>query len=279
MKIWLYKFTSKSLEELQFGNELISVDAFITSLPTGVYTTLRTVGKTKIFQLDFHLSRLRESLHLMNVNIDFSLNEIRNPIKEVVTNFPSDEVRIRLFIPITNVEECYLILEPLNQAGSSSKINGVIVSTNTLSRVNPKAKLTGFIKKSEVLKQFCKEHDLEDSIMVNSKNELLEGLSSNFFAVIDDVLYTAADEVLNGATREIILKEAEKENVQIKYQPITYSNLIDIDEAFISSTSRGILPVIKIDDQLIGTGHPGKITKLLMKKLNIKLKEDAEEII
>ena len=71
--------------------------------------------------------------------------------------------------------------------------------------------------------------------MLNSKHELLEGLSSNFFAVISDVLYTAEDEVLNGATREIILLEAENEKIQIKFDPINYSNLKKIDEAFISS--------------------------------------------
>lgn len=279
INIWCYNFKNKELIKIQSGNNYPSADAFITSFPIGVYTTIRTVEKTKIFQLEFHLSRLRESLQLMNVRFDYSLNEIRKPLYKLVTDFPSDEVKVRLFIPISDIDKCYLLLESLDHPTRNLKLNGVEVNTNHLNRINPKAKMTAFIKKSEELKRFCKENNLEDSIMLNSNNDLLEGLSSNFFAVISDVLYTDDNEVLNGATREIILLEAEKEHIQINYQAINYSNLKNVDEAFITSTSRGVLPVIKIDDQIIGNGKPGKITRILMEKLDSRMKEEAEDII
>jgi branched-chain amino acid aminotransferase len=97
--------------------------------------------------------------------------------------------------------------------------------------------------------------------------------------VLDNTIYTADKEVLSGATRDIILDEARNANLELNYCPITYDQINDIDEAFISSTSRGLLPVIKIDNFKIANGKPGKISKLLMGRLNERMLFESENII
>ena len=212
----------------------------------------------------------------------------KKPLQKIINDYPAEEIRIRIHIPLNEPENCYIILEELSTPGKLAYKNGVCVNTNNLTRNNPKVKLTSFIQKSEKIKKFCNENNssklfslqnLEESIILRPDKKLLEGLSSNFFAVQNMQIFTADSEVLSGATRDIILEEARKAKIKINYFPISYDQIEKIDEAFISSTSRGLLPVIKIDDKQVGNGRPGKITTFLLSRLNERMLLEAENII
>lgn len=277
-KCWLYFFNSDRIEEYPIVRSDKTVDQFVTTLPLGVYSTLRTVQKNKIFQFSFHLNRLIESYSLSRHSFQFEINKIRNPLSKIINDFPAEEIRIRIHIPLYEPEKCFIILETLSTPGKMAYENGVCVNTNNLTRNNPKAKLTSFIQKSEKIKIFCKENNLEESIILSPGKKLLEGLSSNFFAVHNKQIFTADNEVLSGATREIILDEALKENIEINFNPISYDQIETIEEAFISSTSRGLLPVIKIDGIQVADGRPGNISKRLLSRLNERMLMEAENI-
>jgi branched-chain amino acid aminotransferase len=278
-KCWLYYFDRDRIEEYPIVRKDRTVDQFVLKLPVGVYSTLRTVQKNKIFQFSFHLHRLVESHSLAKNSFNFDINKIRSPLNRITNEFPADEVRIRIHIPLSEPEKCYIILEELSTPGKLAYKNGVYVNTNNLTRNNPKAKLTSFIQKSEKIKNFCKENKLEESIILSPDKKLLEGLSSNFFAVQNMQIFTADREVLSGATRDIILDEARKAKIEINFSPISYDQIEKIEETFISSTSRGLLPVVKIDDKQVGDGKPGKITNYLLSRLNERMLIEAESII
>jgi branched-chain amino acid aminotransferase len=278
-KCLLYYFDKELLKELPILSYDKTVEQLILTLPEGVYSTLRTVQKNKIFQFSFHLNRLVESYTLYKNPFRFDINRIRKPLQKIINDYPAEEIRIRIHIPLNEPENCYIILEELSTPGTLAYKNGVCVNTNNLTRNNPKVKLTSFIQKSEKIKKFCNENNLEESIILSPDKKLLEGLSSNFFAVQNMQIFTADSEVLSGATRDIILEEAQKAKIKINYFPISYDQIEKIDEAFISSTSRGLLPVIKIDDKQVGNGRPGKITSFLLSRLNERMLLEAENII
>jgi branched-chain amino acid aminotransferase len=276
---WLFYFDREQIEEYPIARNDKSVDHFVSTLPVGVYSTLRTVQKNMIFQFSFHLNRLVESYSLSKNSFHFDVNKIRTPLNKIINEYPAEEIRIRIHIPLSEPEKCYIILEELSTPEKFVYKNGVCVNTNNLIRKNPKVKLTSFIHKSEEIKNYCKENNLEESLILSPERKLLEGLSSNFFAVQNNHIFTADSEVLSGATREIILDEARKAKIEINYSPIRYDQIEKIEEAFISSTSRGLLPVIKIDDKQVGDGRPGIITNYLLSRLNERMLMEAESII
>jgi len=278
-KCWLYYFDSEHIEEFPIVRKANTVEKLVLTLPEGVYSTLRTVQKNKVFQFSFHLNRLVESYSLSKNSFHFDINTIRKPLHKIINEYPAEEIRIRFHIPHSEPEKCYIILEELSTPGKLAIENGVCVNTNNLIRSNPKAKLTSFIKKSEKIKKYCKENNLEESIILSPERNLLEGLSINFFAIRNKIIYTAENEVLSGATRDIILDEAQKANIEINFFPINNDQIDKLEEAFISSTSRGLLPVIKIDGRQIGDGKPGKITNYLLSRLNERMIIEAEDII
>jgi branched-subunit amino acid aminotransferase/4-amino-4-deoxychorismate lyase len=113
---------------------------------------------------------------------------------------------------------------------------------------------------------------------VDEDGSILEGLSSNFFAIKRGELWTAENEVLSGITRLIVLEEGRKEGLDIHLLPVNYSELPGISESFITSSSRAVLPVVKIDNILLGNGRPGSYTRLLSEKFLVRIKNDARVI-
>ena len=92
---------------------------------------------------------------------------------------------------------------------------------------------------------------------------LLEGLSSNFFAVRDGVLHTEGDRVLLGVTRALVLEVAQG-ILPVQRTAVRRGRLPELSEAFITSVSREVLPVVRIDGQVIGDGRPGPKTRAVM---------------
>jgi branched-chain amino acid aminotransferase len=107
---------------------------------------------------------------------------------------------------------------------------------------------------------------------------LLEGLSSNFFAIKDNQLWTEDKRVLSGITRQIVLDIAVSEAFPVKLTGISRAELSGISEAFLTSVSRGILPIRKIDQWVIGDGEPGLITRKLMTFFREKIESELEQI-
>jgi D-alanine transaminase len=93
---------------------------------------------------------------------------------------------------------------------------------------------------------------------------------SNIFFVINGILYTHPENkyVLSGITRKNIIRIAVKANIPVKEQAVPEKMLSKVAEAFISNTSGEVTPVIAINDQIIGSGKPGPLTRIIRERFN-----------
>lgn len=110
--------------------------------------------------------------------------------------------------------------------------------------------------------QKAKEQKTFEAIFVD-KNELTEATHSNVFFVLDGKVWTApADQrILNGVTRLHILSLLPQLNIEVVEKALPIEKLGKIDEAFLTNTTGGVLPICRINDQDLGGGKPGKITQ------------------
>lgn len=253
-----------------------NMDEIVASLPEGVYTTIRTYNHYFIFHLEDHLSRLKESLEISQINFDINLHLIHPALSDILEKSDLNELRIRLHIPFSDLNTCIILVEELLPLSDLIYRSGVKVKTNQILRSNPRAKLTSFIQKASNEKSLLKTSGLEESIMTNNNRELLEGLTSNFFAIRKNEVLTAGTGILRGITRKLVLEEAELAGIKIDLHPVKIDELYELDEAFITSTSRGVMPVIKIDNVKIGNGKPGNLTKKLTKLFNKRISNELE---
>jgi D-alanine transaminase len=108
---------------------------------------------------------------------------------------------------------------------------------------------------------------------VNSEGEVTEGTSTNAWIVKDGCLVThpAGTGILNGVTRLALLKIANRAGVDLVERPFSVDEAISADEAFLTSTSSFLIPVVRIDDKQIGDGRPGPVSAGLLAQYSAHL--------
>jgi len=96
--------------------------------------------------------------------------------------------------------------------------------------------------------------------------EAMEGTTSNLFAFFNNTLVTPCEGILNGITRQAILSLAKK-IYPIEERPIKLEQLLKANEIFMTGTSKGVVPIIQIDDHKIADGRPGVNTQKIIAEL------------
>ncbi len=254
--------------------EKISKDEF------SAYTTLRTFNKRFVYRLQEHFSRLVESAQLMGRSSQVDFYALRIALDTIMINCPAlPDYRIRIyFIFDEPFGTLFIHIHDLIPPAKEDYLHGVRCVSQTLQRVSPKAKLTQFMAKADHIRERIPA-GVHEVIMKDTAGNYLEGISSNFYVVLKDRVYTAENGVLGGIVRGMVLDIMKEEQIPFTLSTINESQLGELQEAFITSSSRGVLPIVELDGQSIGDGKPGLITRSLMESYTFKLEEELELIL
>lgn len=126
-----------------------------------------------------------------------------------------------------------------------------------------KAFENGFFETWQIKNNLITEGATSNAFIVNKKNEIQTHPSNNF--------------ILGGVTRDTMIEVAKNNNFKIKEKAFTVDELFDSKEAFLTSTTAKILPVVNINKKKVNNGKPGDITQILIKKYNEFLKLQVNE--
>jgi len=255
------------------------VDSFsdITELePRGVYTIARTYNGTSAIGLTAHLDRLEESAHLSGINVVLPRERLRSELRSLINQERYPETRFRITIPLTQPDVIILAVERLQPVPDELRRKGVAVATCVVSRPVPRAKTNAWLAQRKTIRATLPK-DCYEGIIRTEKGNLKEGLSSNIYAILSGDLYTAEEDVLHGITRKIVLKLAA-EKTAIKYKPIPGDAIALLEEAFLTSSSREVVPIVRIDGHSIGSGSPGPFTMQLADEYRSWVKANLVEI-
>ena len=267
------------LEEIRPPELPLSLDAAARFLPDGAYTTFRTYQHNKTISLESHFHRLEETATLAGHSLNVDREMLRKTLRKVISTYSASlELRLRVLIDLEiEIGAIYLAAEPLHALAAEAYKDGVKLITCNFERPNPKAKLTTTMSGVDVLRHNLPP-DVNEALMVNEKGFILEGISSNFFAVIAGKVWTAEEGVLSGITRQVVLEEAQRAGLTICLKSVLIAELPTVQEAFITSASRAVLPVRQVDEQIIGVGNPGPVTRLLAQRYSDRILGEAEPI-
>lgn len=255
-----------------------SLDEATRLLPGGGYTTFRTYNRFRILRLADHYKRLEETAKLASKAVSIDRSHVSSVLHQVLDDYPAKDMRVRIILDLDKiVGEIYILVEPLHTPADSLYRDGARVLTRKMHRENPKAKLTGFIRAASEVRQVMPP-EINEVIMIGEDDCLLEGLSSNFFGIKAGEIFTADEGVLSGITRELVLEEVNQQNLPIRFEGININLLSSLDEAFITSASRAVLPVVQIDDFQVGSGKPGPITKRLQAGYLARVEKELDTV-
>ena len=107
------------------------------------------------------------------------------------------------------------------------------------------------------------DHGADSAVLVDVDGNLVEGPGFNLFVRQGDTVITPGRGVLEGVTRATILELLSSEDVQLKQDVLTMAMAQKADEAFITSTAGGVMPVTRFSGETIGSGRPGDLTAKL----------------
>ena len=191
---------------------------------------------------------------------------------------------------MTKQGQVYLAAEPLKLLPPAVYEHGVRVETTELHRLQPHLKSTSFIERSDAERKHIAREGVFEALLVKD-GKILEGMTSNFFYVGQTALEkpqqagtqaylgTARENILPGITRDTVIEIARGRGLEVKYLPLSLNQLETITEAFITSSSRGVVPVIQINQVTIGEGRPGPITRQLSVSYDAQVMDKAERIL
>jgi len=226
-----------------------------------------------------HMNRFERSAHLLSLKLPLSHDKIKDIIEHLIEKNGKKDVNIRMVLTggkATNGIEFdpenptfFILLEEVVSISQASLEKGVKLVSLEHQRKLPSAKTTDYILPVKERKRMKEEGATE--ILYTSDGVILECSTSNFFLIDEGKVITPAKNILMGTTRKFILNIARDFFDVEERDQIEIEKLESAQEAFITATNKEILPVICVDDTIIGNGKVGSVTSFLMRKFKERL--------
>jgi len=276
LKIWL---NDKLVDE---ADATVSVFDHGLLYGDGVFEGIR-VYDGRVFELEAHLRRLYESAKVIRLGISMGKTELVAAIKRTVEANGITDGYIRLVVtrgagtlglnPFLCKNSCLIIIadtiqlypEELYETGM--KIISATTVRNHPLAIPPQVKslnyLNNIIAKIEAL-----DNDAPEAIMYNHEGYVAEATGDNVFIVRDGVIYTPPVEAgsLEGITRNLVIRLAKEENLEVIEKNLTRCDLYICDEFFLTGTAAEVIGIVEIDGRMVGEGKPGPVTRRLREK-------------
>jgi branched-chain amino acid aminotransferase len=266
-----YVFSDGKPSEPTSGATLVDASA---GLPSGSYTTLRTYGGNGVVRLDRHVRRLVDSLPAGAAEgVTLEREAVRSALAYALqaTGHAESRARITLAPP-----RLFVTVEPFTPLDEELRRSGVACVSVSGRRERPEAKDTRFLATAQAA-YAALPAGVHEGLLVGDEGAILEGLSSNFFAVHAGELHTEEARALHGVTRSMVL-DLSRSVVPRGDGAIRLDQLAETEECFITSVSREILPVVRIDGVDIAGGAPGPVTRELIRRFQAAVANEVEPL-
>lgn len=265
----LYAHTRAGPVRLAAPAGVTDLNQALDAAPLGIYEGMRTFDRVRFIGLDAHLDRAERSLAALGWSQAWDRDGLRRTLHAVVSESPFPETRVRfdvLAAPATDLGTDSRILVaagPLPEVPAGFLARGVACPlVRDLRRERPRIKRASFVIARRGHPVGAR--DAYEPIMVDGGGRLLEGVSSNVFAVRGGALRTAGEGVLEGITGQIVRELARAEGIPARAEAVSEDELPALQECFLTSSVRSIVPIVEVAGVRIGSGAPGPITRRLM---------------
>ncbi len=231
----------------------------------GVYESME-VARGVVFAQDAHLQRLARSAALLDLRLPADLPTFKRWIGEILAAHDASEATLRLFVVgAERGQEAIAFIWPQRPITYPSHLYTVGAATITVpgQRFLPEAKSINTLV-SYLARRKAQAAGAHEGLLVHD-GCVTEGANSNFFAVLgDEVITPPAEQVLPGVTRDILIGLARQAGIAVREAPLALAEAPQWTECFITSTSRHVMPVTRIDGRAVGGGAVGPVTRRLM---------------
>nr|MBI3613460.1 D-amino-acid transaminase [Nitrospirota bacterium] len=243
----------------------------------GVYEVIRTYRGAP-FQVEAHLARLARSAEAIGLSMPYSNREWHALVEDGIkrARFAESKVYIQLTRGVAPRDHAFPAeirptvvmtireLLPLAQAVCDAGVEAITLEDLRWGRCDIKSVN---LLANVLARQRAKEAGVFEAIFVRD-GVVTEGSVSNVVVVRHGTLATAPEGacILSGVTRSLVLNLARKAKLPVEERAVSLEELRHADEVFLCGTTVEVLPVVRIDGQVVGTGKPGPLTSRLSER-------------
>ncbi len=258
-------------------------------LGDGVWEGFRLYKGVIVF-INQHLERLYQGAKALDISLGMSKKEIKNALYETINvNKMETDVHIRLMVtrgkkktpgmdPRLNYgDPTIVILAEYKKADPELKKKGIRLVTASTRRgspdvldhkINSHNKINCILANIEAIKA-----NADEALMLDINGFVSTCNSTNFFMIKNDAVHTSTGKYcLNGITRGNFIEICKENSIEIYERDFSLFDVYGADEAFVTGTFAGLVPVIEVDGRLIGDGEPGPLSKKLYALYQEKIK-------
>ena len=252
---------------------------------TGVFEGVRayeTSGGPAIFRLEDHTNRLFESARLIGMKIPYNAEELNDAQSKVVkiNNLKNAYIRPMCFygsegmgLRADNLKVHAIIAawDWGSYLGDDKILNGIKVKVTDFPKrceksMLHKAKASGNYLYSMLALKDALNSGFDEALILDVDDNVNEGSGENFFMIANNTIHTPKDAtVLNGITRQTVMKIARDLNYNVEETNISVDDVKSSNEAFFTGTAAEVTPIVQVDNVKINNGKPGEITKKIQK--------------
>ena len=260
----------------------------------GIFEGIRAYNG-RVFRLKEHIDRLFYSAKSILLDIPLSHAAVMRVVVEACRRNKLRDGYIRLVVtrgvgslglnpyqckhPSVIVIADKIQLYPAELYNRGLEIITVPTARNLHSALNPAIKslnyLNNILAKIEAINGGC-----EEAVMLNAEGYVSECTGDNLFVVKAGHLFTPplSAGALYGVTRQVVIDLAKKAGLIVSEPNLTRYDLFNADECFLTGTGAELIPVVKVDGRVVGTGKPGAVTKRLVSDYRVLTKSSGEPI-
>lgn len=236
----------------------------------------------KFFRLDDHIDRFFASMEKLQMSIPHSRSDLRAILIDCVRTSELKDAYVEMICtrglprpgsrdPRTCTNQFFAFAIPFVWIATFEKQKeGLHLIISSRQRIPPESvdpTIKNYHWLDMVMGLFeAYERGGETAIVVDANGNLVEGPGFNVFAVSGNTLTTPAKGVLEGMTRRTTIEIAPECGYEVELRDLPAEEALAADEVFISTTAGGLIPITRIDRQVIGTGTPGPATQKLQKR-------------
>lgn len=232
----------------------------------------------KVFKLDEHLDRLYFGCKFLGYKMTIPQDELRATILEVAAKAGFDAGYIRLNVTrgtalgldpraVKTAPNVMIMVSSLSLYPPEMYETGLEVVTTSY-RVAPpdtldqRLKCIGRYAYHILAKEEANRANAGEGLMLNQEGYVAECTGDNIFIIKDGIVRTPHPTagILQGITRDTVIGLLRKNGYEVKEDMMTRYDIISADEAFLTGTAAEVIPMVSLDERLIGNGKPGAIT-------------------
>jgi len=230
----------------------------------------------KVFKLDEHIDRFFESAHALKLEMLLDRPALKEVVLELMRRNELQNAYIKMIatrgvglMPLMSPYNCQpnlivFAIPYISLIDPEKQEKGLRAKVSSMRRI-PSECLDSKIKCCNYLNHIlmrmeANEAGMDEAIELGMDGYVAEAPGYNIFVVKEGALYTPAENILMGVTREAVFEIAADEGIPVAETRLTTFDLYNADELFLCSTAGGIFPITEVDGRSIGTGRPGPMT-------------------